>query len=51
MSKKIGKYTLEKELKRETYGTYYIAKDENGNKYAIKKIEIVKKIFQISLMK
>ena len=40
MSKKIGKYTLEKKLKRGTYGTCYIAKDENGNKYAIKKIEI-----------
>ena len=41
MSKKVGKYILEEKLNRGTYGVCYKASDDKGNKYAIKKIEIV----------
>ena len=40
MSKKVGKYILEEKLNRGTYGVCYKARDDKGNKYAIKRIEI-----------
>ena len=37
MSNRIGKYILEKEINNGAYGICYSAKDEENNKYAIKK--------------